>query len=219
MDTRSDKYIPAFHYRLLTPVYDFIMRSTMRESFFKRRLVEEARIGEGHRVLDLGCGTATLTVLIKEFHPEAEVIGLDGDSEILRIARSKVGRSGLNIALHRGTATDLPYAGDSFDRVVSSMVLHHLTRENKVGCLREAFRVLRPGGELHLADFGKPQNVFMHLISLVMRHLEETSDLIEGSLPVMLSEVGFDQVGVTARFMTVFGSMALYRARKPGSMN
>ena len=76
----------------------------MRESTFKRRLVEQARIEKGQRVLDLGCGTGTLTILIKKSHPEAEVIGLDGDPNILEIARTKIAKAGLDITLDQGIA-------------------------------------------------------------------------------------------------------------------
>jgi ubiquinone/menaquinone biosynthesis C-methylase UbiE len=130
----------------------------MREAAFKRRLVEQARMESGYHVLDLGCGTATLTILVKQAHPDAEVVGLDGDQRILDIARAKIAKAGLAIALDRGMAYDLPYRDHSFDRVLCSLVIHHLTRENKLRALREVMRVLKPGGELHVADFGKPHN-------------------------------------------------------------
>jgi ubiquinone/menaquinone biosynthesis C-methylase UbiE len=60
----------------------------MRESRFKRQLVSQAKIEKGHRVLDLGCGTGTLTILIKQTHPEAAVVGLDGDAKVLEITRA-----------------------------------------------------------------------------------------------------------------------------------
>jgi ubiquinone/menaquinone biosynthesis C-methylase UbiE len=188
----------------------------MREAVFKPRLVEQAHIQPGHRVLDLGCGTATLTLLIKQTHPDAQVFGLDGDLKILEIARSKVRKAGLGIAFDHGMAFDLPYQDHSFERVVVSLVLHHLARENKIRTLKEVLRILKPGGELHVADFGKPQNGLMYLISLILRHFEEVSDNIKGLLPQMLREVGFDQVEESARYMTVFGTLSLYRARKPG---
>jgi len=217
--TKSATYIPAFSLSFLTPFYDFMMKLGARESTFKPKLVEKARIKKGYRVLDLGCGTGTLTVLLKKAQLEAEVIGLDGDPKVLEIAKSKVAKAGLNILLDYGMAFELPYFDNSFDRVVSSMVFHHLTIENKARTLKEAFRVLKPSGEIHLADFGKPQNGLMHLSSLIVRHLEETADLIKGSLPDILQDAGFENVEQTGQFMTVFGTFAMYKAQKPAKVS
>jgi len=214
MDKNHSEYIPALRYDWLTPLYDPLLRWVMREYTFKRRLVEQAQIKGGHRVLDLGCGTATLTILIKQAHPESEVVGLDGDLRVLEIAMAKTTKAGVDITLDHGMASQLPYPDDSFDRVLSSLVLHHLTTDNKHRALREAFRVLRSGGELHVADLGKPHNSSMYLVSLVMRRLEETSDNIKGLLPEMFRSAGFDRVEESARYITVFGTLSLYRARK-----
>jgi len=208
-------YIPAFGHSLLTPLYDFMMKYAARESTFKPKLVGQARIERGHKILDLGCGTATLTILLKKTQPEAEVIGLDPDPEILEIAKSKVANAGLDIALDYGTATQLPYPDNSFDRVFSSMVFHHLTLGNKFRALKEVFRVLKPGGELHVADFGKPQNALMRLPSIIFGRLEENSDNVKGLLPQMFRNIGFVQVEEITSYMTVFGTVALYRAQKP----
>ena len=56
-----------------------------RESAFKRKLVEQTRIQKGQRILDVGCGTATITILAKRAHPDTEVIGTDADAEALQI--------------------------------------------------------------------------------------------------------------------------------------
>lgn len=215
MKKNGDKYIPALSYGWLTRLFDPFIRWTTPEAALKRRLVEQAGIEPGQRVLDLGCGTATLTILIKQTQPKAEVVGLDGDPKVLEIARGKVAAAGLDIVLDRGMAFELPYPGGSFDRVLSSMVFHHLTPANKARALREVFRVLRPGGELHVVDLGKPHNAIMQFISLVMRRLEETSDNIRGLLPAMFGNAGFEQIEETLRYMTVFGTISLYRGRKP----
>jgi len=207
------KYIPALSFEWLTTLYDPVML-LMRESTFKRSLVEKANIKNGYRVLDIGCGTATLTILIKKTYPGTEVTGLDGDPKILEIAREKVKKAGLDIALDSGMSFELPYPDGSFDRVVSSLVFHHLTREDKALTFKEIFRVLSPGGEMHVADFGKPHNAVMYLISLVFRHLEEAGDNINDLLPEMFLNAGFERVEETDRFMTPFGTLSLYRVRK-----
>jgi len=215
MSRTREPYIPALRFGWLTTLYDPVVRWTMREAVFKRRLVEQACLRSGHRVLDLGCGTGTLAILLKQAHPDAFVVGLDGDPKILELARSKVRTAGLDIGLDCGMADALPYPDGSFDRVVSSLVLHHLTRDAKLRALREIARILKPGGELHVADFGKPHNALMYCSSLIMRHFEEVSDNIEGLLPEMIREAGFEEIHETVRDMTVFGTLSLCGARKP----
>jgi ubiquinone/menaquinone biosynthesis C-methylase UbiE len=178
-------------------------------------LIRQAQIKAGHRVLDLGCGTGTLTILIKHTHPQSDVVGLDGDPKILAIARAKAAKVGVEISLDHGMAFQMPYPDRSFDRVLSSLVLHHLTTENKQRTLREVFRVLRSSGELHVVDFGKPDTAWARLISRTMMRFEQAADNLKGVLPGMFSQAGFDGVAETARYATVFGTLALYQGQKP----
>ena len=170
---KSNPFIPALRFRFLTPLYDPLLRWVMRELTFKHRLIQEARIATGFRVLDLGCGTGTLAVLLKQTHPDADITGIDGDPAVLAIARAKAAQQNVTITFDEGMAFQLPYADGTFDRVVSSLVIHHLTTEDKQRTLREAFRVLKLGGELLIVDFGKPHNPLAWLISRVMRRLED----------------------------------------------
>lgn len=213
---QSDKYIPALSFDWLTPLYDPLLRWGMREETFKRDLIQQARIQPGYRVLDLGCGTATLTILVKQTHPDAEVIGLDGDPNVLEIGRAKAAKAGVDITLDHGLAFQLPYPEDSFDRVLSSLVLHHLTSENKRRAFREVYRVLRPGGEFHVVDFGRPHSAYSRLVSPLIRRLEEAADNVNGLLPEMIRHAGVEQVEEPAHYTTLFGDLSLYLARKPG---
>ncbi|MDR7418215.1 MAG: methyltransferase domain-containing protein [Armatimonadota bacterium] len=216
-ERRPHHYIHALNRRWLTPLYDPLMRLTMRESVFKPMLVRQAGIQPGESVLDLGCGTATLTILIKQTYPEARVVGLDGDAGVLEIARAKAAAAGAAIHLDLGMAYALPYSDGAFDHVVSSLVLHHLTRADKQQTMREVFRVLRPGGGLHVVDFGPPRSRPMRLAAAIMRRLEETADNFDGLLPGMFAEAGFAMVEEAAQFATLFGPLSLYRAQKPAS--
>lgn len=83
-------FIPALRFRWLTRFYAPVVQALLKEEKFKKRLVEQANLKPGHQVLDLGCGTATLTIMLKRACPEATVIGLDGDSEVLGLARKKI---------------------------------------------------------------------------------------------------------------------------------
>ena len=217
MRKKPDSYIPALSHDWLTPFYDSLIRWTMPESTFKRRLIEQIRIKSGNRVLDLGCGTGTLTRLIKRNHPDATVVGIDGDPKILEIARKKADQAGLEITLDEGMSFELPYPNASFDRVVSSLVFHHLNRDSKLATLSEVHRVLRAGGELHIADFGKPQNALMRVASFpwqLFDGFQTTADNVNGLMPELISSAGFVEVHESARYMTLFGTLSLYASRK-----
>lgn len=213
--SKTAKYIPALSIDWLTPFYDPLLRWGMREESFKRQLIHQANIQSGQRVLDLGCGTGTLTILIKQSAPEAEVVGLDGDPKVLEIARSKAAKAGVNLRLDSGMAYQLPYPEGSFDRVLSSLVFHHLVRKDKQRTMGEVFRVLQPGGEFHLVDFGKPRGLYGSLLSPFMKRLEEASDNISGLLPVMMRGAGFMHVEEAAYYTMIFGTLTSVRASKP----
>lgn len=211
--SQNNSYIPALRYKVLTPFYDSLMRA-MREEEFKRRLIEQAKIEKGQRVLDLGCGTATLTMMIKQAYPEVEVIGVDGDPEVLAIGIEKAAKAGVGITLDYGMAFQLPYPDESFDRVVSSLVVHHLASDDKRRAFKEVLRVLKSKGEFYILDFGKPHRLMASLIALVAQRLEQTADNIKGLLPVMLQEAGFVEVAVIENFMNIVGTLSIYRGRK-----
>jgi ubiquinone/menaquinone biosynthesis C-methylase UbiE len=184
----------------------------MREETFKRRLVEQSNIQPKMKVLDLGCGTGTLTLMLKRAHPEAHITGVDGDSEVLNIARDK--SRGTDIQWDEGLASSLPYPDSAFDRVVTSLVIHHLVTDDKRLAFKEIFRVLKPRGELHVLDFGAPHSWLTRFMTTYMRRLEETADNFDGQIPLFVTEVGFGEVKEAQNFVTIFGPLSLWRAVK-----
>lgn len=214
----DQRYIPALAYRSLTSIYDPVVRLTTREGVFKPALLCQASLNPGQRILDLGCGTATLTIAAKQLQPEAEITGLDGDPEILQIARTKTARAGVALSFDNAMSDRMPYADASFDCVLSSLFFHHLNRENKRATLREVRRVLKPGGWLHVADWGKAANPLMRGLFFGIQLLDgfkTTADNVAGLLPEFMQECGFDSVTETDHYSTVFGTLSLYRALRP----
>lgn len=206
------RYIPALSFRWLTPLYDPLLKWIMREETFKRRLTSQANIQPGMTVLDLGCGTGTLTLMIKRAHPNADVTGLDGDPQVLDIARDK--SRGVNIQWDEGLASSLPYPDSVFDRVVTSLVIHHLVTDDKRLAFKEVYRVLKPHGELHLVDFGPPHSSLTRMIRKFLRGFEEADDNLDGLIPRFIKEAGFGSVNETEHFTTIFGPLSMIKAMK-----
>lgn len=215
-----DRYVAALRFPALTGLYDPLVRLTTRESRFKRRLLELALAEPVQRVLDLGCGTGTLAIATKQARPEAEVAGLDGDPAILRRAREKAAAAGVEIEFREGLADELPFEEDSFDLVLSTLFFHHLGAATKRRAANEIARVLKPGGALHVADWGPPQDRLMALASLSIRTLdgfEPTRENFAGALPAIFADAGLQPAGAPLeRLRTAFGSLAYYNATAPG---
>lgn len=214
---KDAKYIPALSYDALTPLYDWVVRLTVREKKFKTALIGQANFADGQRVLDLACGTGTLAVLMKEAHPKVEIIGIDGDAKILATAKRKASKKGVDIQFDEGLSFELPYTDESFERVVSSLFFHHLTRDNKLKTLREVLRVLKPEGELHIADWGLPSNFLMKVASRgieLLDGVETTQDNFKGLLPSLVNEAGFRKTEETQFFNSLFGTIRLLKAKK-----
>ncbi len=214
MESTQD-YIPALRYHWLTPFYDPFMRRFFPEGRLHGRLVLEADILPGMRVLDLGCGTGTMTILIKQGHVLSQVYGLDADPQVLGIARSKADQAHAIITLEQGLAYQMPFPDAWFDRVLTSLVFHHLTEEQKQLVLNEVCRVLRPGGKFALLDLGLPYGAYARLVSHVVRHMEQAEANVRGLLPGMIAQAGLANCTEIGHFGTIMGSLSLLRAEKP----
>lgn len=217
--SQESKYRPALRFHWLTPYYDFIAATTIRERRFKQALIQQAQLEPGQQVLDLACGTGTLAVWIKQQQPEAKVTGVDADAAILSIAVLKAQQAGVAVQFDRALSSRLPYPAEHFDRIVSSLFFHHLIWEEKQRTAQELFRVLKPGAELHVADWGRASNILMRTLFLLEQLFDgfkNTRDNVSGKLPLLFEQAGFINVSQRQTFDTIFGTIALYSARRPG---
>jgi ubiquinone/menaquinone biosynthesis C-methylase UbiE len=209
-------YVPALGSHSLTRFYDPLLALSLREKTLKGRLLDQAGITAGHEVLDVGCGTGTLAILAKTRQPRARIVGLDADPAVLAIAREKVARAGVDVELREGLASsELTFQPASFDRVVTSFVLHHLTTEQKREALAAMHRWLRPDGRLHVLDLGPQEKAIFALLSRGIAWLHGATrlrDNWQGRLPDLMREAGFARAQELGRSLTVFGSVSFYEA-------
>jgi ubiquinone/menaquinone biosynthesis C-methylase UbiE len=203
-------YIPAAGRDWLLPFYD-PLQWLLGGHGMRRAMLDAAALRPGLRVLDVGCGTGSLVAELARSRPEVEVTGLDPDPLALARARRKLERAGVEARLDEGFADDLPYPEASFDRVFSSFMFHHLSREVKEGMLREVSRVLAPGGALHLLDFGGEAPAHGLLAHLVHRH-DDVGDNFGGGIARLLRQAGFGQVREVWSRRTLFGRVTHYAA-------
>ena len=208
MEHAERNYLPAMGKRWLLPLYDPLLK-LLGVDKTKRRLIEQAELRSGFRVLDIGCGTGSLAVLIKRSYPEVEVIGVDPDPAALSISERKANRSGLSIEFDRGFSDHLSYSDASFDRVFSSFMFHHLEPSERAATLREIGRVLKSGGSLHLLDF-VPRDGKGH-----RHHRSPHEDSrFEDRVTDLMSEAGLVEAKEVARSKIFFGPIAYYRAER-----
>jgi len=218
MNSQENHFVPALGMRFLTPLYDTVVRWTTRERRFKAALIKQSGIEAGHRVLDLACGTGTLTIWAKQAHPKAQITGIDGDPFILVLGERKARSSGVALCFHQGISHALPFADASFDRVLSSLFFHHLSWQDKERTACELLRVLEPGGELHVADWGAPSHPLMRVLHLPVQWLDgfaNTNDNLQGKLVPLFESSGFINVRERRHFDTSLGTLRLFSAKKP----
>jgi ubiquinone/menaquinone biosynthesis C-methylase UbiE len=140
-------YLPAAGRDSFLPFYD-ILTKALGVGRLHRKLVDQAGLKAGQKVLEIGCGTGNLSKSAKRAQPGIDLSATDPDEKALARATKKAP----DINFEKVYAQELPYADDTFDVMLSALMLHHLDRDTKIEALREATRVLKPGGSLHIVD-------------------------------------------------------------------
>jgi len=213
----SSRYVPAAGRIGSTQLYDRSIARTMREERWRPLLRERVLGGvpAGGHVVDVGAGTGTLAIAMASERPDVTVTGVDGDPEILGLAKAKPGAE--RVAWLQSLADELPLQAASADAVVTSLLLHHLDWSTKQRALEEMARVLRPAARLHIADWGRPATPLLRASFFVLQVLDGfdgTRDHAAGRIPELVRASGFCEVRVYAHRRTLWGTLELIEARK-----
>jgi ubiquinone/menaquinone biosynthesis C-methylase UbiE len=134
----------------------FLFRGQWRE--LRQRTANLARMQPGEQVLDVGCGTGTLAIEVaRRVGRAGHVAGVDPGTQQIARARSKAARRNLPIDFQIGVIEQLAFPDQTFDVVLSTLMMHHLPESLKRQGLAEIARVLKPGGRLVIADFKRKE--------------------------------------------------------------
>ena len=162
------------------------------ETVVRQGLIDAVRV-KPRRIIDLGCGTGSTTLMLKQAFPEAEVVGLDLSPYMLVVAEMKAQKAGLKIQWLHSSAESVAFPDASFDLVASSLLFHETPPAVSRAILRESFRLLKVGGQVAILDGNQK----------TLRQTEWLTDLFEepyirsyaaGSLDAWAGAAGFAAV-------------------------
>jgi ubiquinone/menaquinone biosynthesis C-methylase UbiE len=183
-------YLPAAGRDWALPFYDPLVKLLGADDA-RRTLFKQANLRPGHRVLDIGCGTGSIVALLKRDCPDVTVVGLDPDPKALARATRKAARAGASIQFDQGFSDELPYADASFDRVFSSFMFHHIYADRREKTLKEVYRVLSPGGSLHLLDFESSEVESQGVLSRWLHSSHRLKDNSGSKMCEIMKNAGF----------------------------
>lgn len=172
------------------PVTQYVLPPN--EEWVRKGLIERIRC-HPRRILDLGCGTGSTTLLLKRAFPQAEVIGIDLSPYMLVVAADKASQAKLEIRWQQGNAEHTQFADTSFDLVTASLLFHETPPLVACNILQEAFRLLKPGGEILILDGNQST---LRQTEWLTQIFEEPyiRDYAEGSVDAWMKTAGFGDV-------------------------
>lgn len=213
---RAIEFTPAAGHSALTPIYDVALRVLTRERRWRSALLDQVDPRNGDAILDVGCGTGTLAIMLKQRAPGSRVVGIDPDPAVLAIASAKARRAGVEIEWHRGFAQDLGTLG-KFNHVTSTLVFHQVSPEGKSEGLRAMFDALQPGGAVHVADYCRQPDWLMGQLFRIIQAIDgkrNTQANAEGAVETILATLGSSPIRPEKIVRTPTGAISIFRVRR-----
>lgn len=162
-----------------------------REGAFRERVLDLAQLAPDEVVLDVGCGTGTLAIRAKRrVGDSGRVHGIDPSPEMIARAQKKARRAGVEVTFATEAVQRLPFADATFDVVLSTVMMHHLSRPDREEGARQIRRVLKPGGRVVVVDFGKPARRRRG----VLGHLQVHGGVDSDQIAQLLADAGLEVV-------------------------
>lgn len=199
--------------------YDRYMKTVTlgRERALREMTVNLAQVKPGDCVLEVGCGTGTLTLAAKrQAGSSGKVVGVDVIPGMIEVARRKAVQAGLDVEFQLGSIDDLPFDESQFDVAMCSFMIFHMSEPVRRRGIAEIYRVLKPQGRLLVLDLALPTHPLPRAIAKTLFGGMLQHDLRE-LLPLMESSGYSDLEIEQARFRVLGLSMLAFvrgRARK-----
>ena len=212
-------FVPALGKSGSLDRYDAAIALMTREKRWRSDLLRFAEPRPGERIVDIGCGTGTFAIALKQAAPESIVLAVDPDPAVLEIARAKAEVADAEIQWFEAMGDELDSidALQQCDKIVSSLVLHQCPMDVKEAIAAQMFRLLQPGGTLFIADYGEQRSLLMRMLFRQIQLLdgfEYTEPNAKGCVPEILTAAGFEAVEEIKVIPTPTGSISIYRARR-----
>lgn len=194
----------------LAPIYDWVCQRMGMGRAFRQTTLQYAGVKPGERVLDVGCGTGVLTRLAAEAVGSV-AIGIDPAQKMIAIARKNASLLGSRAKFRIAVIEDLPFEDNTFDCVLSSLMIHHLPLDLKLRGLVEIYRVLKPGGRLLVVDINRPANPLWWVLCWPLYFWSFTKDHMRGRLETCFIQTGFNSIERLGRWKGILSFWMMFK--------
>ena len=198
--------------------YDEDVRRYAREAEWRAVLAARIDPQAGQTIIDIGAGTGTLAVMLKARCPQARIVAVDPDPEVLAIARAKAAAAQVGIEWRQGFAAADDWPPGTVDHVACSLVLHQVPSSEKRRLLETMKQWIGSRGTIHIADYARQRGTMRARFRRTVQAgdgLEDTQPNADGMIETLFTELGLKRIGRDRHFRTLSGRFSLFARTAP----